>query len=190
MKRIVRGALSALLVFSCAAGPVLAAGEASDVVVEVTDASSGAPVSLARVLLVGETGAIGYTDAQGHARFESVATGTYRAEVRRRDYTAARSALFDVVANRATTLHVRLARSGGLQKIGGVTVTTSPAHASREVGQDDALRHLDGSLRDALGDLPGLTSSGGGVGIDGNDPSQTGTSVDGVPIPGAGSDFG
>ncbi|MDB5094804.1 MAG: hypothetical protein JWO85_2905, partial [Candidatus Eremiobacteraeota bacterium] len=90
MKRIASGAPVALLVLWSYVVPATAAGEASDVVVEVTDAASGAPVSLARVILVGETGAIGYTDTQGRARFESVPTGAYRAEVLRRDYAGAR----------------------------------------------------------------------------------------------------
>lgn len=166
--------------------PSRAAGDASDVIVEVVDASTSKPLGLARVLVVGENGSIGYTDADGHARFESVATGTYRASVTKRGYLTAQSPLFDVVANRATTIRVQLAKPGGLKQIGSVSVTTSPSRASREVGQDDALRHLGGSLRDAIGDLPGVTASGDGFAIDGNDPSQTGTSVDGVPIAGAG----
>jgi hypothetical protein len=169
-------------------GQAYGATDASDVVVDVVDASGGAPIGLARVLLQGESGTIGYTDAQGHARFESVATGSYRAAVAKRGYAPARSPLFDVTANRTTTVRVQLQRTA-LKQIGTVSVSTSPARASREVGQDDALRFLDGSLRDALGDLPGLTTSGDGVMIDGNDPSQTGTSIDGVTIPGAGGSF-
>jgi Carboxypeptidase regulatory-like domain len=180
-------ALLALIVAaSSALAPARAAGEASDVVVEVVDASTNAPVPLARVLLQGEAGAVGYTDADGRARFESVATGSYRAGVSKRGFDAARSPLFDVAANRTSTVRVRLARTGSLKKIGSISVTSSPARATREVGQDDALRFLDGSLRGAIGDLPGVTSAGDGFAIDGNDPSQTGTSIDGVPIPGAG----
>lgn len=168
--------------------PALAATDASDVVVEVVDVASGAPIGLARVLLSGESAAIGYTDVQGRATFESVATGSYRAQVAKRGYVSARSPLFEVAANRSTTVRVRLQRTG-LKQIGTVSVSTSPAAASREVGQNDALRFLDGSLRDALGDLPGVTGAGDGVMIDGNDPSQTGTSIDGVSVPGAGGSF-
>ncbi len=167
-------------------GAVNAATDASDVVVDVVDAKGGAPVPLACVILQGERGAIGYTDADGHARFESVTTGSYRAAVAKRGYILARSSLFEVVVHHSTTVQVKLAKMGGLQQIGSVRVTTSPARASREIGQSDPLRYLNGSLQDALGELPGLTSSGGGFGIDGNDPSQTGTSIDGVPLPGAG----
>ncbi|HEX3550094.1 MAG TPA: TonB-dependent receptor [Candidatus Elarobacter sp.] len=168
--------------------PSVAATDASDVVVEVVDVTSGAPVALARVLLSGENAAIGYTDVQGRATFESVATGSYRALVSKRGYVGARSPLFEVSANRTTTVRVRLQRTG-LTQIGTVSVSTSPAAASREVGQNDALRFLDGSLRDALGDLPGVTGAGDGAMIDGNDPSQTGTSIDGVSVPGAGGSF-
>ncbi|HEY0396650.1 MAG TPA: TonB-dependent receptor [Candidatus Elarobacter sp.] len=178
--------LALVLALLCTAPPARAAGDASDVVVDVVDAASGAPVALARVLLQGEIGLIGYTDAEGHATFESVATGSYRAMVVKRGFVVARSALFDVARNRTSSVRVRMQKNGTLKQIGGVTVTSSPARASRELGQDDALRFLDGSLRDALGDLPGVTSSGDGLQIDGNDPSQTGTTVDGVSIPGAG----
>jgi hypothetical protein len=194
-RRSVRRALHATCILLAAALAALgaplasaAATDASDVIVEVVDVSGGAPIGLARVLLQGETGTIGYTDAQGRARFETVATGSYRAAVAKRGYAPARSPLFELTANRTTTVRVQLQRSG-LKQIGTVTVSTSPARASREVGQDDALRFLDGSLRDALGDLPGLTTSGDGVMIDGNDPSQTGTSIDGVAIPGVGGSF-
>jgi hypothetical protein len=183
-------ALLATVLIVTGALPARAAGEASDVVVEVVDAATGAPVALARVLLQGEAGAIGYTDADGRARFESVATGSYRAGVSKRGFVAARSPLFDVAANRTSTVRVRLQKTGAMKQIGSVSVTSAPARASREVGQDDALRYLDGSLRDAIGDLPGVTSSGDGFAIDGNDPSQTGTSIDGVPIPGAGGALG
>ena len=186
--RIITCATAFMLAVAWLNAPARAADESGDVVVEVVDAASGAPLPLVRVIVQGETGSIGYTDAEGRARFESVATGTYRARVRKRDYAEARSALFDVVAHRRTDILVRLAK--GLKRIGGISVTTSPLRASREVGQDDPLRFLDGSLRDALGDLPGLTSSGDGLAIDGNDPSQTGTTLDGVPVPGAGGGFG
>lgn len=178
--------LAALIAFASAGAPVRAAGDASDVVVDVVDAATGAPVALARVVIQGEAAAIGYTDADGRARFESVATGSYRASVVKRGFVAARSPLFDVVLNRSANVRVRLQKAGTLKQIGGVSVTSSPARASRELGQDDALRFLDGSLRDALGDLPGLTSAGDGLQIDGNDASQTGTSIDGVAIPGVG----
>ncbi len=187
MPPAVRAMLAVAIALLSAGVPANAANDASDVVVDVVDAATNAPISLARVLLQGETGLIGYTDADGHARFESVATGSYRASVVKRGFVAARSPLFDVVANRTSNVRVRLQRAGaGLKQIGSVSVSSSPARASREVGQDDALRYLNGSLRDAIGDLPGVTSAGDGFMVDGNDASQTGTSVDGVPIPGAG----
>ena len=188
--RVAAATLATLVALLGVVAPGRAANDASDVVVEVVDASSGTSIGLARVLVQGETGLIGYTDAEGHARFESVATGSYRASVVKRGFVVARSPLFDVVANQTSTVRVRLQRTSALQQIGSVSVSRSPARASREVGQDDALRYLNGSLRDAIGDLPGVTSNGDGVQIDGNDASQTGTTVDGVPIAGAGSALG
>ncbi len=184
--RAVCALLAAAVALLAAGLPARAAGDASDIVIDVVDAATGAPITLARVLVQGEVGLIGYTDADGHARFESVATGSYRAMVLKRGFVVARSSLFDVTANRTSNVRVRLQRTSALKQIGSVSVSSSPARASREVGQDDALRYLDGSLRDALGDLPGVTSAGDGLQIDGNDASQTGTSVDGVPIAGAG----
>src|SRR5665213_2039836 len=139
--------LAVAVALASVAAPARAATDASDVVVEVVDAASGAPIGLARVVLQGEAAAIGYTDAEGRARFESVATGSYRAAVTKRGFLTARSALFDVGTNRTSNVRVRLAKSGALRQIGSVSVTSSPARASREVGQDDALRFLDGSLR-------------------------------------------
>jgi hypothetical protein len=184
--RAVCAFLAAALALLSAGVPARAANDASDIVIDVVDAATGAPVTLARVLVQGEVGLIGYTDADGHARFESVATGSYRAMVIKRGFVRARSPLFDVSANRTSNVRVRLQRTSALKQIGSISVSSSPARASREVGQDDALRYLDGSLREAIGDLPGVTSAGDGVQIDGNDPSQTGTSIDGVPVAGAG----
>lgn len=181
--------LAATIALGAGRAPAFAAGEAGDVVVTVVDAASGAPIALARVFLQGENVTIGYTDADGRARFESVATGAYRASVSKRDYAGARSGLFDVLVRRSSDVLVRLDRAGALRKIGTVSVSSSAVRATREVGQDDALRFLDGSLRAAVGDLPGVTSSGDGFAIDGNDASQTGTTVDGVPLPGAGGSF-
>ena len=179
--------LAACVLLGSLSAPASAAGDAGDVVVTVVDAASGAPVALARVFLQGEGITVGYTDADGRARFESVATGTYRASITKRDFAAARSRLFDVAALRSSDVLVRLDRSGSLRKIGTVSVSSSVARATREVGQEDALRFLDGSLRDAIGDLPGVTSAGDGYAIDGNDPTQTGTTIDGVPVAGAGA---
>jgi hypothetical protein len=191
MARLLAAAVALAFALTSLNLPASAADEASDVTIDVVDAATGAPIALARVLLQGERGTIGYTDAQGHARFESVATGTYRARVTKRGYVSASSRLLEVVTHLTTSIRVALSKPGSaLKTIGTVTVSSSPARASREVGQDDALRHLDGSLRDALGDLPGLTSSGDGISIDGMDASQTGTSLDGVPVPGAGGSFG
>ena len=79
--RVLSALLAAAIVALSSGVAVLAATDASDVVIDVFDAVSGAPISLARVLLQGEVGLIGYTDPDGHARFESVATGSYRAMV-------------------------------------------------------------------------------------------------------------
>jgi hypothetical protein len=188
--RLVCALLAAAVALLSAGIPVRAAGDASDIVIDVVDAATGAPITLARVLVQGEVGLVGYTDADGHARFESIATGAYRAMVIKKGFVVARSPLFDVAASRTSNVRVRLQRSTALKQIGSVSVTSSPARASREVGQDDALRYLDGSLRDAIGDLPGVTSAGEGLQIDGNDSSQTGTSIDGVPVAGAGGSLG
>src|ERR1700736_1245357 len=132
--RVLSALLAAAIVALSSGVAVLAATDASDVVIDVFDAVSGAPISLARVLLQGEVGLIGYTDPDGHARFESVATGSYRAMVVKNGFVVARSALFDVVANRTSGVRVRLQRAGTLQQIGSVTVSSSPSRASREVG--------------------------------------------------------
>ena len=192
VRRVPRAAwvlLTALLGVASVCASARAATDASDIVVDVVDAATGAPIALARVIVQGEVAVIGYTDADGHARFESIATGAYRASVAKRGFVSARSSLFDVVTNRTSNVRVRLQRAGSLKQIGSVSVSNSPARASREVGQDDALRFLDGSLHEAIGDLPGVTSTADGLQIDGNDASQTGTSIDGVPVPGVGGSF-
>ena len=163
------------------------AAEVGDILVEVVDAASGAPVALARILLTGDIGTIGYTDGDGHSRFENVPAGAYRANVSKKGYDRQRSPLFDAITGRTVTVRVRLGRTvKGLKTIGSVSVSSQTTAASNEVNQESPLRFLDGSLAAALGDVPGVTSAGDGFSIEGRDATQTGYSLDGVSLPGVG----
>jgi Carboxypeptidase regulatory-like domain len=188
--RLVRAPVALILAIALGlelGSSAVAVGPAGDVVVDVVDAITGAPVPLARVILAGDGASVGYTDAGGSSHFENVATGTYRASVTKRGYDGQRSRLFDVEIDRSTSVRVRLGRANGtLKTIGSVAVSSQALGAANDVAQDGPLRLLSGSLQDALGDVAGLTAAGDALAFEGRDPAQTGLMLDGVPLPGLG----
>jgi hypothetical protein len=170
----------------CQVSRAPAATESGDLIVDVRAASSGAPVPLARILLQADVSSVGYTGDDGKATFEALAPGSYRVAASKRGFLPQQSPLFEIRANITTTISIVLSAQGSLKQIGSVRISQSPLRIANSVGQSDSLRALDGSLRDAIGDLPGLTSSSAGLSIEGAPESLTGTSIDGLNIPGVG----
>jgi hypothetical protein len=197
--RVFAAALAGLmLLLGCS--PVLAQGDTGRVVITVTDAATGAPVGLARVLLDGPVITPEFTGADGKVIFEDVPSGIYRARVSKAGYQRVTSPDFEVLENRAVTIAVTLASVAGLKTLATVDVHSEATISSTSVTDSSAVRKLSDTLAQALGKLSGVavdTNPGGAgdesqtISLEGHDPSQIALMLDGVPLnaPGTGGDL-
>jgi hypothetical protein len=186
-------ALAAFCVFGSvlglSSGTVFAAG--AEVDIHVVDAQTRKAVHLARIVLSGESSSIGYTDANGVASFSSVPDGAYTVRVSRAGYFAASSHLFDIVVDRRAVVEVALAPVSALQVIGHVEARSTIRISTAEIADRSPLERLaGGSLAAALDAGGEFSLQNGALSIDGHDSSQTGVSIDGVPIGGIGQAAG
>ncbi len=178
----------AAIALTLAIAVVLAANARADtagsVDITVLDASTGKPVPLARVVFYDCASITGYTDERGVARFDSIPAGECRVQVIKRNYKPAVSAAFAIDPVRVTFATVRLA-GNTLKTISSVTVTSSSRLSPTDLDATSPQALLHTSLGDALGDLADVLPSDAGLSIDGRDVTQTGVTVDGVPVSGS-----
>lgn len=183
-----------------APAPALAQSDSGEIDIVVKDASTKAPVVLARVMLDGPVMASEFTGSDGKVRFTDVPSGIYRARVFARGFNGVTSENFEVTGGRIVTVTVALAQSSGPLRTIATQVAKSTASISTSAISDtSAQRKLSNDLADALGKLSGVnvtTSSGDSdatqtVSLNGEDPSQTQMTLDGIPLnaPGAAGDL-
>jgi hypothetical protein len=152
--------------------------------ITVLDIATGKPIPLARVVFYDCASVTGYSDERGIARFDSIPAGECRVQVIKRNYKPAVSAPFAIDPVRVTFATVRLA-GNTLKTIGSVTVTSSSRLSPTDLDASSPQALLHTSLADALGDLSDVLPSDAGLSIDGHDATQTGVTVDGVPVAGS-----
>jgi hypothetical protein len=191
---MIRRAFSLILTLLLLAGavPALAQSDTGEIDIVVQDAASKAPVVLARVMLDGPVIASEFSGDNGKVRFTDVPSGIYRARVFARGFQAVTSATFEVVDGRVVTVNVALAQtqSGNLKTIASVVAKSTATISTSSITGESAQRKLSDSLADALGKLSGVsvnTSSDDSdatqtVSLEGQDPSQTAMTVDGIPL--------
>ena len=173
--------------------PVRAQDTGGVIVVTVRDATTGKTLPDARVVLFGAVITASRTDARGDVRYSDVPPGVYRIRVIHPGYAPSPSETVSVTAGRTYAVAVTLAGSG-LQTI-GTTSTRSRARVSGGVDSSSAVRSVSPTLEDALDKPPGVTittqssdpSSSLSISLRNHDESQTGLTLDGIPIsaPGA-----
>ena len=192
-------ALLACLALVAALVRPAAADDTGSITITITDASTHAPLGLARVLLDGPVIASELSGSDGKVSFVDVPDGIYRARVFKSSYDPATSAQFEVLTGRSITLDVALAKPA-VKSLGTITVTSAPAISSTNVGDTSAVRKLSDTLSDALGKLSGVsisTDPNGAsdsqvtISLEGHDPSQTALTLDGIPLnaPGVAGDL-
>ncbi|MHB8416181.1 MAG: carboxypeptidase regulatory-like domain-containing protein [Acidiferrobacteraceae bacterium] len=150
------------------------------------------PIAGAHVVVVGSSaGAIAtaISDAAGRVRLQSLIPSIYRVEVRARSYDMYVGSV-EVRSGRIARLHVSLAP--GLTMIANVV-----SHANRlpyldVVSPNSAIRKYSPSLLEALQSLGGVqVTQVNGVGsllaVNGQDPTSTSYSVNGVSLAGSGA---
>lgn len=200
VRRLVLHAMTALAIVVAPLPSLAQQSDSGRIRIVVVDASSKAPVALARVLLTGPVIASEVTRENGQVLFTDVPDGIYRARVVKNGYEAATSPQFEIIEGRAVEVSVSLAATSGLRVIGRVTVHSSTLVSADTLNQDSAQRRLSSDLADALNKLSGVSVSTSSddsdatqtVSLEGHDASQTQLTLDGIPLnaPGAAGNLG
>lgn len=165
-------------------------GNPGEIGIIVTDATTKAPISLARVILNGPVITTEFTDDHGLVQFIDVPDGIYEARVIKRGYDSVTSAQFEVVEGRSVQVAVSLALSQSLKVIASVSVKSQAIISTTAIDNNSAQRKLSSDLVSALGKLAGVsidTSSTDSdatetISLSGQDASQTALTVDGIPL--------
>jgi hypothetical protein len=193
----IAAALTALaLLFSSAPLAAFAQADSGQIVITITDSSAAkAPIPLARVLLDGPVMTSEYSGSNGAVKFTDVPDGIYQARVFKRGYQSVTSNQFEVSNGHLISVAIVLAAVSDLKEIGSITVKSSATITTSSVSDTSAQRKLSGNLADALNKLSGVTLSTSSadsdatqtVSLQGQDPSQTSLTLDGVPLNAPGS---
>ncbi len=194
MRRIT--ALLVALAFVAGPSAARAQSDTGEIWIAVQDASSKAPVVLARVLLDGPVVTSEFTGDDGKVHFVDVPDGIYRARIFARGFQAVTSSNFEVTNGKSVTVTVALAQTQGpLKTIASVVSKSTATISTSSISSTSAQRKLSDTLADALGKLSGVnvtTSSNDSdatqtISLEGQDSSQTAMSVNGIPLnaPGA-----
>ena len=192
--------LACMLTLLGGAAAALAQSDSGEIDIVVKDASTKAPVVLARVMLDGPVMAGEFTGADGKVRFTEVPTGIYRARVFARGFSGVTSENFEVTNGHVVTVTVALAQSSGpLRTIATQVVKSSASISTSSISDTSAQRKLSNDLADALGKLSGVSVSTSStdsdatqtISLEGQDASQTQMTLDGIPLnaPGAAGDM-
>ena len=201
VRRLLPAATTAFACLLLATGAPLAASadDTGSITITITDAATHAPLGLARVLLDGPVITSELSSPGGAVKFTDVPPGIYRARVAKSGYDSVTSAQFEVLEGHYITVAVALAKPA-VKSLGTVTVRSTAVISSTTVDENSAVRKLSSTLTDALGKLSGVTVSSDPngdsdaqvtVSLDGHDPTQTGLTLDGVPLnaPGVSGDL-
>ena len=199
--RCVRAFLAlALLLGAAVPPPAFAQNETGKITVTVEDALTQAPISMARVLLNGPVLTTEFSAQNGRVTFSDVPGGVYTARVTKKGFNTVTSAQFEVLDGKAVAIAVSLAKSQELKTIGEVTVKSSADISTSSISETSTVRRLSDTLSDALGKLSGVAINTDATGdsdasetvsLEGQDPSQTALSLDGIPLnaPGVAGDL-
>jgi hypothetical protein len=128
---------------------------------------------------------VGYTDDKGEVLFENVGEGV--CNVIAEDKHHRHPAAYMFVATDGQTETVSFALNPESAKVIATVRSRRDSLSERHVGLTSPQRTLDDGLAGALGLQPDVLQNASGFSIDGKDKSQTGYSVDGVPVAGLGT---
>lgn len=180
--------------------PLAVRAQSSDsgmITVTIVDNASEGALQDVRVILTGAAIASSLTNKTGVVKYTDVPTGIYRVRVLKRGYDSARSNEFEVLADKDVTVKFALnastpAQSGGenLKVIGSVVVRSNVTVNSNDISDESPIRRLSDSLNDALDKLAGVSvnqdsndpDSAMTISLRGHDESQTGLTLDGIPL--------
>ncbi|MHB8146576.1 MAG: carboxypeptidase regulatory-like domain-containing protein [Vulcanimicrobiaceae bacterium] len=193
-------ALALVLLLCSISSQALAQSDSGEIRIVVDDGATKQPLELARVLLDGPVITSEVTGKNGQVRFTDVPDGIYRARIFKGGYQPVTSENFEVVNGRSVVVTVLLAGQAQLKVIGTVTSHSSASISNGTITNDSAQRKLSSDLADALNKLSGVSVSTSSddsdatqtISLEGQDPSQTQLTLDGIPLnaPGTAGNLG
>jgi hypothetical protein len=186
--RCTLAALTASALLLATGASVRAQDSGGVIVVTVREAATGKVLSDARVVLFGAALTASRTDARGDVRYSDVPPGMYRIRVVHTGYDPSPAQTVNVTAGRTYAVAVALTGSG-LQTIGTISARNGTRVTAR-ADSTSAVRSVSATLEDALDKQPGVTvttqssdpSSSLSISLRNHDESQTGLTLDGIPI--------
>ena len=211
---MVRAVTAAVVAITMAVSvPVPAVAQAQDpgtLLVVVVDARTGKPIDSAQVFILGgDSPQASLTNKDGKLEFPGMSVGTYSVLVKSPGHLSSSPTKIDIVADQLTTVQVTMESQSDLANAPVPTSTNVPntdlkiiatvtSHASVDVSVvplTQAQRGVSQSLAGALGGLAGVLNgdtaydadSAFNISLHGHDASQTGYTIDGVPVIDSGS---
>jgi hypothetical protein len=177
-------ALLALVTAQAVFAAPLAAQAETRVTIRAIDQQSKRGVALARVIVSGPQQRIAYTDATGTVAFDALEPGSYRFTIAAPAYQLGRGA-FEIRAGETVAVEAGIVSTKLPKVIGSVSVRSAPASGAADLGAGGPVRKTNDTLTDALRfDPNAFVGPDGGVSINGQPPSATAYTLDGIPLGG------
>lgn len=196
-------AAAAVLLASGVTAAALAQSDENSGIIQITvkGDDTNAPLTNARVFLLGPSVASALTTRSGIVKYTDVASGIYRVRVNKPGYRTSTSAAFELLGNKEVDVDVTLGSNGnaavasasgtgenGLTIIGRVAARVTVS--THDVDENSAVRRISDSLVDALNTVAGVdvTQSSNDpdapqtISLHGHDESQTAVTLDGIPL--------
>lgn len=193
------------------AAAVAQAQDPGTLLVVVVDARTGKPIDSAQVFILGgDSPQASLTNKDGKLEFPGMGVGTYSVLVKSPGHLDSAPTKIDIVADQLTTVRVTMESQSAA--IAGTPVPTSTSAPSSDlkiiatvqsrasvdvsvVPLSQAERGVSQSLAGALGGIAGVLNGDTGydadsafnISLHGHDASQTGFTIDGVPVIDSGS---
>lgn len=210
MRSVVAVVLALGVGLSSMATAVAQTQDPGTLLVVVVDARTGKPVDSAQVFVLGgDSPQASLTNKDGKLEFSGMGVGTYSIIVKSPGHLNSPATKIDIVADQMTTVRVTMEPQSDLAAAPVPVATSAPAsdlkiiatvqsHASVDVSVvplTQAERGVSQSLAGALGGLAGVLNgdtaydadSAFNISLHGHDTSQTGFTIDGVPVIDSGS---
>lgn len=166
--------------------------ESGAVIVQVTDAGTGAPVDNAAVFLLGgDTPQSSLTNAKGLLIFDTLQPGVYRVQVSAKGYASAESG--DVEIGEGARMDVAVKLTPLIKTIASIVAHSSVSISQQSIDEESPQRKVSQSLSDALNKIAGVNAdtdlygadSAFNISLRGANASQTAYSINGIHVGGA-----
>jgi hypothetical protein len=206
VRRSIAACLATVLLVAGFGTPAFAQSSETTGVISITvkGTDGKAPLSDARVFLLGPSVASALTTRSGIVKYTDVASGIYRVRVNKPGFRNSTSSAFELLGNKEVDVNVTLASSNdavnaaaagstdadtsGVKVIG--RVVSRVVVSTKDIDQNSAVRRISDSLTDALSTIAGVDvtqstndpDAAQTISLHGHDESQTAVTLDGIPL--------